>query len=319
MILIEAAKKQWFLIGLVIVFAGVLLDGTGQAAAAGMFLKGVHGAEGAVFLIFLSSGLIIEAAEIRSGFRDMAATFSALLVILVFSPLSALFLGMLPLDKGIIIGLFIVSVMPTTLSSGVVMTGKAGGNMAHALFVTIISNFIAVFSIPLVLSLLLSLFFQSGALHIDKLPIILKLAFIVLLPLFLGLFVKNRFLEIKENTKKILQGFNQLCVILIVFMGVAGVRHLLLNNMVSLGLITAVAAAFHILLLLAAAVGIRVFNIERGRRGSVVFMGAQKTLPLSVIIQMTYFPQYGIALLVCVVHHLVHLIMDGYLSVKLRR
>ena len=47
--------------------------------------------------------------------------------------------------------------MPTTLSSGVVMTGAAGGNMAQALVITIMANGLAVFTIPVVLSLLLRL------------------------------------------------------------------------------------------------------------------------------------------------------------------
>lgn len=47
-------------------------------------------------------------------------------------------------------------------------------------------------------------------------------------------------------------------------------------------------------------------------------MGGQKTLPLSVILQMSLFPDYSIALLVCVVHHIVHLMMDGYLVERLK-
>ncbi|MBW2597910.1 MAG: bile acid:sodium symporter [Deltaproteobacteria bacterium] len=48
-------------------------------------------------------------------------------------------------------------------------------------------------------------------------------------------------------------------------------------------------------------------------------MGSQKTLPLSVILQVSLFPQYGLALVVCVLHHLVHLLMDGYLVGRLRK
>jgi len=51
---------------------------------------------------------------------------------------------------------------------------------------------------------------------------------------------------------------------------------------------------------------------------SVIFMGGQKTLVLSVILQVSLFPQYGLALVVCVMHHIVHLVMDGYLVGRLR-
>ena len=46
-------------------------------------------------------------------------------------------------------------------------------------------------------------------------------------------------------------------------------------------------------------------------------MGGQKTLPLSVILQVQLFPQYGLALTFCVLFHIIHLIMDGYLAGKL--
>ena len=62
----------------------------------------------------------------------------------------------------------------------------------------------------------------------------------------------------------------------------------------------------------------RILAIGPGRRESVIFMGSQKTLPLSVILQVTLFPDYGLALVVCVVHHVLHLIMDAYLVERLK-
>ena len=59
-------------------------------------------------------------------------------------------------------------------------------------------------------------------------------------------------------------------------------------------------------------------GIGPGRRESVIFMGGQKTLPLSVILQVTLFPTFGLALVVCVLHHIIHLIMDAYLVERLK-
>ena len=47
-------------------------------------------------------------------------------------------------------------------------------------------------------------------------------------------------------------------------------------------------------------------------------MGGQKTLPLSVILRISLFPDYSITLLVSVVHHIVHLMVDGYLVERLK-
>jgi len=35
------------------------------------------------------------------------------------------------------------------------------------------------------------------------------------------------------------------------------------------------------------------------------------------MIQVTYFSEFGTALFVCVLHHIVHLMIDGYLSTKM--
>lgn len=48
----------------------------------------------------------------------------------MIEPATAVLMGLASLDPGIRIGLFLVAVMRTTLSSGVVMTGAAGGNIA---------------------------------------------------------------------------------------------------------------------------------------------------------------------------------------------
>ena len=95
-------------------------------------------------------------------------------------------------------------------------------------------------------------------------------------------------------------------------------RDIMVSSGPTLGLILVLVFFFHALLLLAEWGLIRLAGRERGRRESVLFMGGQKTLPLSVILQMSLFPSYGIALLVCVLHHVVHLMMDGYLVQRLK-
>ncbi|MCK5096998.1 MAG: bile acid:sodium symporter, partial [Desulfobacteraceae bacterium] len=125
--MIKKIKQQWFLTGLVLVFAGVILDMTGKFAFAGNYLKIHHGPDVVIFTIFIISGLIIEMEQIKSGIKDVYSTFLALLIILIISPVVAGLLSLFPFEKSLVVGLFIVAVMPTTLSSGVVMTGKAGG------------------------------------------------------------------------------------------------------------------------------------------------------------------------------------------------
>jgi sodium/bile acid cotransporter 7 len=209
--------------------------------------------------------------------------------------------------------------MPTTLSSGVVMTGAAGGNMAHALVITILANGIAVFTIPVALSLLLNLVGGTAVVSIDKLAIVMKLGLYVLLPLCAGLTIKFFEKSFVDRFVLKLQVMNQCMVLGIVWMAMSSARGAILNTGGSVGIIFVLVSGFHGILLSFASLFSKILKLDRGRRESVIFMGSQKTLPLSVILQVSLFPQYGLALVVCVLHHLVHLLMDGYLVGRLRK
>jgi len=115
-----------------------------------------------------------------------------------------------------------------------------------------------------------------------------------------------------------LQMLNQLLVLAIVWMAMSQARDVILNSGASVGIIFLLVFGFHGMLLAAAGLFARYLKLGKGRRESVIFMGGQKTLPLSIILQVSLFPQYGLALVVCVLHHLIHLLMDGYLVGKLK-
>lgn len=317
--MIEKIKEQWFLLGLVLVSGAVAFDCSGTLVKIGTILKNNYGPEAIVFSIFITSGLLINTDQIKAGIKDIGATVLALSLILIAAPITAWLLCLLPLETGVCIGLFIVAAMPTTLSSGVVMTGKAGGSTAHALFVTIISNFIAVFSIPVVLSMLLSLENLEKKLVIDHVSIIIKLSFLVLVPLFIGLGLKKMVLKNRSFDKFKLQIINQSMIMLIVFICLASAKQILSGQSTVFIYILLLVAVFHIILLTLSFFLVKFFGIKKGRCESIIFMGSQKTLPLSMMIQVTYFGEFGTALVVCVLHHIVHLMIDGYLSAKMSR
>jgi len=316
--MIEKIQKQWFLLSLVLISAAVVLDKSDSLAKIGIALKDNHGTEVIIFLIFIISGLLIESDQVRAGIKDIQATVLALAIIIVFAPAAAVLLCLLPLETGVAIGLFLVAVMPSTLSSGVVMTGAAGGNMAHALFVTILSNFIGIFSIPVILSMLLIWQNQDKVLIIDQGAIIIKLTFIVLVPLLIGIGAKAVIFKSRNPGRFNLQVINQWLIVTVVFISLAGAKQVLLGKGSAIFYIIVLVGVFHLMLLGISFFLVKLFGVQKGRRESIIFMGSQKTLALSVMLQVSYFNEFGTALLVCVVHHIVHLMMDGYLSAKMK-
>ncbi|MBW1727317.1 MAG: bile acid:sodium symporter [Deltaproteobacteria bacterium] len=315
----DLIKKYWFIAGLVFVFTITVADTTGTVSGIGRWLKMHRGPDAVIVLIFFFSGLILNARQIRSGLMDIKGISIALVIIFLVSPITGALFGMASLETGIKIGIFLVAVMPTTLSSGVVMTGAAGGNMAHALVITILANGLAVFTIPVALSLLLNLVGGNAVVSIDKAAIVMKLGCYVLLPLFTGLMIKFYTKSLINRFVMKLQVLNQCLVLGIVWMAMSSARGAIIGTGGSVGIIFLLVFGFHGILLSSSGLFSKILKLGRGRKESVIFMGSQKTLPLSVILQVSLFPQYGMALVVCVLHHLVHLLMDGYLVGRLRK
>lgn len=314
---VNLVKKYWFLLGLISVFLITVGDPTGAIAELGNWAKAHYGPSIVIFVIFIVSGLLLEPEQIRAGLTDFKGILIALAVIFVMGPVAAIPAAYAPLDAGVKIGLFLVAVMPTTLSSGVVMTGTAGGNIAHALVITVLANALAIVTIPISLELLLGLIGGMADVSIDKTGIMLKLGFLVLVPLGIGLGVKYYQASRFDRVTSKLQVVNQCLILAMVWMALSPSRDTILQSGGDVVVVCFLVVVYHGLLLGAAALAIRFFKLERGRRESVLFMGAQKTLTLSVILQVSLFPEYGMALAVCVLHHIIHMMMDGYLAGKL--
>ena len=95
---------------------------------------------------------------------------------------SSFFLGeMLP--EGLMLGLFFLSVLPTTVSSAVALVGQGQGNVPGAVFNTVFANLAAVFILPLWL-----LWYQSSmaAIEFEIWPVFFKLVQLLLLPFIAG-------------------------------------------------------------------------------------------------------------------------------------
>lgn len=316
--MVQFVKKNWFMLGLVGVATLAVADVTGKTVEAGLWLKAHRGPDFVIVLIFFLSGLALDTRQIRAGFSDYHGTLLALAIIFIAAPLVALLFNLLPLQTGIIVGLLLVSAMPSTLSSGVVMTGSAGGNMAHALLITILANSLAVFTIPVTLGLLLSFTGDSRTVEIDQLPIMIKIAQLVLLPLLLGLLTRNKAGGLVKPFLPYTSLCNQIGILSVVWMGSCQGRGAIVASLGSVLPVMAVTFVFHLILTGIGLMATRLTGIVKERRESVILMGGQKTLPLSIILQVSLFPEYGLALVVCVLHHITHLAMDAFLVQYLR-
>ncbi len=190
--------------------------------------------------------------------------------------------------------------------------------MAHALLITIIANTLAAITIPVTLGFLLGATAGDRAITFDQLSIMIKIATLVLLPLLAGIFLRNRMDAQLRPLLPYTTTANQLAILVIVWIALCTGRAAILAEINTLPAVMTAVFCFHLALVLTGLGATKFAGIPKGRRESIIFMGGQKTLPLAVILQVSLFPEYGIALVVCVVHHIVHLIMDAFLIGYLR-
>lgn len=301
------------MIGLLGTTAATVADSSGLLVTPGLWLKEHKGPDIIIILIFLFSGLALNTSQIRAGVKDYKGTIIALLLIFLISPIFALLFSMLPLSTGLLLGLFLVAVMPCTLSSGVVMTDAAGGNMAHALLITIVSNSLAVITIPFSLALLLSYTGDTRVVEVEQLPIMIKIATLVLLPLIVGILIRNSMTNAIRPLLPYTSIVNQVGILMVVWMATCKGREAIVGSLDAIVPVLGVTFLFHLALVATGLLLTTIFTIEKGRREGVILMGGQKTLPLSLILQVSLFPEFGIALVVCVLHHIIHLAMDAFL------
>ena len=311
----RALQRHWFSLGLLAAAASTLLDPSGILVGMGNWLGSRHIPEVCVAAMFLLSGLALDARIARKGITDLPTFGGALAVIFIAAPLlAAAHVAALPLPGGLAVGLVLVGAMPTTLSSGVIMAQRAGGNPATALMITLSASGLAILTIPPVLELLLGTTAAATTAVIDKPALALRLATLVLAPLAIGLVARTALGRIGVAVPAGINHCNLALVLVVVWIALSRSHNTLQQAPRTVLIAGLLATSFHGLLLAVAALTARCLGLGPGRRETVWLLGAQKTLPVALLLQTALFPEYGDALVFCVVHHVLHLSADGILA-----
>jgi len=166
-------------------------------------------------LIFFFYGLKLAPEELKLGFLNykshLLIQFSTFLL---FPIVTFLFI---PFFEGgtqseLWLSVFFLGVLPSTVSSSVVMVAIARGNLSTAIFNASISGLIGILITPLWMS-----FFMTKSGDFDFLRIIYKLFLQIVLPLFLGLVLQQYFGKIARKYSKQLSYFDKVVIFLIVY------------------------------------------------------------------------------------------------------
>lgn len=286
-------KRYWFLagIGLAVALAYVLPD-------AGIFLGGHHAKGAAVVTIFLMSGLTTGLRQVRDDVKNwrchvLVQGFSFLVIpaVLVWTS------GWLR-DDALRYGIWLVAVLPTTISSCVVLTTAAGGRTSCALLNAVGGNLLGIIVSPLLLGFLVGHGNAlDGALALRTMAALCR---IVLLPFALGRIAGLAFPSLATRVNRFQSYAAQGCILLIMFCAFAASLGSLTESLGAVWPCFAYLAAAHVLFVVAAGGGARLFRLPADVSASAVFCAGQKTLALGLPLADSFFAEMDVPLAVVI-------------------
>ncbi len=149
---------------------------------------------GGIALILFLQGLSLAVEKIRSGAGNWRLHALIQAYTFVIFPLAGLALNALTTvfwpgePAAIREGFLYLCVLPSTISTSVVLTAVARGNTAGALFNAALSNILGVIATPLLVQLLMDRTGQSGPVG----PLLLKIMLLTLVPFAFGMVLRPR-------------------------------------------------------------------------------------------------------------------------------
>ena len=278
-----------------------------------------------VFVIFIIQGLPLPTNELRDGlFQWRLHLFcqgsNYLLLPLLGIAVLALteIFGSVPPDLRV--GFLYLAILPTTVSTAIVFTGKAGGNVVGALFNTSVSNVLGVFIVPIAATWIIGSVAVAGP-DLSRIGgLLFKITSLILLPLILGQILRIWLKSWATTHKKKLSQTN---VYIIYYMIYAAFCNSFVQGVWQQYGIEVVGWALGMTLLLLALglvsvfVLARVFRFNLQDQATALFCGSQKTLASGVPMAGSIFtaesPALGIVLLPLMFYHPIQILVGGYL------
>ncbi len=299
-------KTLFLPIGLICaVFLGFFLP------SVALFISENNGLKILVCIIFLVSGYQTGEKGISLNRRLGILFLTAACISLFLAPLMGLLVSRIfDLSVPLTVGLIIISTMPPTISSGVVITEVSHGNAVLALFLTISINLLGIITMPFMLDFYLH---AAGPIDIDQTRLLFKMCFFVLLPFIIGKMIRK--IRAVDRIAPTWSYINSSCVILVVYSSIAGSRSAFSGLGISdYALILAAVAVTHCLLLLINLQTGRFMGLDNSDTKALVFVVSQKTLAIALAVLASVQFDTGSAIIVCLMFHFFQLFLDSLLA-----
>lgn len=279
--------------------------------AAGLFCKNYIGTPAMIIAIFLVSGMQMKLNELKIDRKFILGIIlggAFTLAGLSFCGLYAM--KLFHWDSYLLAGLLVMLAAPPTLSSGIVMTKEANGNMMFSIAITVFFNLIAIFTLPVVLAFLLH---AANAGNVDTLKMFKQLIFTVMIPLFIGYGIKKYIL--KDWYHKLIDYIPLIATIMLSLAFFAAARDSILA--IPLLKVLAVLAAglfFHIFSMAALWLISKVLRMSVSDTKAMIFCGASKSATMALAMVAIAGLGSSAAAVPCLLFYALQLFMDAALA-----
>ncbi|MBM3849890.1 MAG: bile acid:sodium symporter [Verrucomicrobia bacterium] len=272
-----------------------------------------------VALIFLIQGLTLPSTALRQGVSQWRLHVLVQSITFLGFPALGIVLDRLAggwLAPDLRLGFLYLAVLPSTITTSVILTGMAGGNTVGALFNAVLSSLLGVFVTPLWVAWLMKASGQQQPIG----PVILEIVTLLLVPLAVGQGLRPRLSRWADRNKKPMGNLSSGIVLFIVYAAFCNsVKQRLWTRH---GVEVLLPAAAGVILLFVLAVALtealaRALALGRPDLIAARCCGPQKTLASGVPMAKIIFgahPGLGLILLPVLLYHPLQLVVCGALA-----
>ena len=286
------------------------------APAAGLFCKEYIGTPAMIVAIFLVSGMQVKFNELKFDRKFILGIILGSAFTLIGLSFSGwLTLAWLTWDKALLAGLLVMLAAPPTLSSGIVMTNQANGNMMLSIAITVFYNLIAIVTLPLVLGFLLN---AASAGNVDSWKMFKQLVYTVMIPLFIGYGIKKYIL--RSWYHKAIDYIPLVATIMLSLAFFAAARASILAIPLLTVLVVLIAALIFHVFSMAALWGIgKVLRMNTADTKAMIFCGASKSATMALAMVAIAGLGETAAAVPCLLFYALQLFLDAILANYARR
>lgn len=310
-----------------LMLAGALTLAWLFSAVGARIQAGFPAKQAAIMLMFFCTGAALSTTQLRREFRQVKLHLVAQLLIFGLFPLVVSIILLLPgrfLNEQLILGLFALASVPTTISSCVVFTSLAGGSTAVALFNAVGSNILGIVLSPLLFMLLIRT--NAVPFKVDAGAVFFKLLQLVALPFALGQGVRISRMAATwaDKNKGVLMRINVWATMFIVYLAFCSIfsgARLPISPRGMAGLLGGLLT-LHILMLTTSFGLTRILKLEIQDCIALGFVGSQKTLAMGLPLVIAFCAGNTtleeLAVLPVIFYHPTQLVVASFLVEPLR-